>query len=272
MDLTLRAPAKLNLFLEVMGKRPDGFHELRTVMVPISLFDDVRFRRIRSGTRVTFDPPRRGATTVGRAVALIRRRTGWRGGVWIHVTKRIPEGSGLGGGSADGAAVLVGLNRMARLGLAREELSALAARIGSDVPFFLARGPALCAGRGVRVTPLKLERSLRFMVVKPHVSISTADVYGRLRPTRGPRRPVDAFLRALAGGRIEGALFNRLEGPAFALYPPLRRLRRSLGRGALMTGSGSAIFALKERTLRPRFNSARIWNVTLLKNGPGWDE
>jgi 4-diphosphocytidyl-2-C-methyl-D-erythritol kinase len=268
--LTLRAPGKLNLFLEVLGKRPDGYHELRTVMVPVSLFDELTLRRRRRGSRVTFDPPLAGPNTVERAVALARRAAGWRGGVQIHVRKRIPLGAGMGGGSADGAMALVGLDRLLRLGLDRSALGALAARIGSDVPFFLAGGPALCAGRGERVTPLKIDRAWRFTIVHPPFACSTAEIYRRLKLARGPRRRVDPFLRSLARGRLRP--FNRLEATAFALYPALRRLRRALGPGACMTGSGSALFVPGRPRLRLRPDSAKIHRVRLLRTFDPWDE
>lgn len=251
--MILRAPAKLNLFLEVLGRRPDGYHELRTVMAPISFYDDVRLRRARRN-RITFDPPVPGRTTVHRALQLLRRRL--RGGVEIHVTKRIPMGAGLGGGSSDGAATLVGLNRLFRLGLDRETLMDLAAKIGSDVPFFLAGGPALCAGRGERVTPLRLPRAMAFDVVMPDLFCSTPEIYRRLR-LRGPRRRVDDFLRSLAVGRPR--FFNRLEAPAFALYPKLARLRRALGPDARMTGSGAALFRTAGRRRVPG-----SWRVRVL--------
>ena len=245
--MLLRAPAKLNLFLEVLGKRPDGYHEIRTVMVPVSLYDDVRLRRAKR-TRITFDPPVPGRTTVHRALDLVRRRTRFRGGVEIHVTKRIPMGAGLGGGSSDGAATLIGLNRLLRLRLDRDTLFALAARVGSDVPFFLAGGPALCAGRGERVTPLRLPRAMTFDVVMPDLFCSTPEIYRRLRLRGSPRR-VDEFLLGLAAGKPR--FFNRLEGPAFKLYPKLARLRRALGGDARMTGSGAALFRTARRTRVP---------------------
>lgn len=270
MALTLEAPAKLNLFLEVMGRRPDGYHELRTVMVPVSLCDRLEFRRKRAGTRVRFDPPLPGPTTVERAVALVRRRTGFRGGVTVHVHKRIPLGAGLGGGSADGAATLVGLNRLLGLRLGPSDLMELAADIGSDVPFFLAGGPALCAGRGERVTPLKIDWPGRFWLAMPAFSISTAGIYKRLGPDlRGPRRRVEGFLGDLARRRWRP--FNRLEAPAFRERPELRGLLRALGPGARMTGSGAACFVPARRGLRPRPGSARMWSVRLLRSLPGWD-
>lgn len=270
MALTLEAPAKLNLFLEVMGRRPDGYHELRTVMVPVSLCDRLEFRKRRSGTRVKFDPPLPGPNTVERAVALLRRRTGFRGGVEIRVQKRIPLGAGLGGGSADGAAALVGLNRLLHLKLGHPDLMDLAAQIGSDVPFFLAGGPALCSGRGERVVPLKIDWPPRFVLGMPAFSISTAGIYRRLGPgLRGPRRRVEGFLADLVRRRWRP--FNRLEGPAFRERPELRGLLRALGPGARMTGSGAACFVPARRGLRPRPESARIWTVRLLRSLPGWD-
>ena len=170
VDLVVQAPAKLNLFFEVLAKRSDGYHEIETLMCPIDLYDTLHFQEDPSGQlelrcRRVFGaggPSGRGLDEVPegpdnlvvRAVELVRRRTGVRRGAKLRLVKRIPAAAGLGGGSSDAAAALVAANEGWRLGRSRDELAQWAAELGSDVPFFLAGGPAVCRGRGERVTPV----------------------------------------------------------------------------------------------------------------------
>lgn len=244
----LRCPAKLNLFLEVLGRRPDGYHELSTVMAPIGIYDTLTVREARRFTLEVDGPPLPGTNTVEkafRAVAKRRRIPGAR----VSLVKGIPAGSGTGGGSSDAASMIEALDVLYDLGLDRHEV---AAEIGSDVNFFLERGPALCTGRGEKVAPIPSGPELHAVVYFPGFGLSTPAVYGRVREflTRTPRVVIDflnSFGRKGPGG-LESALFNRLEFPAFALHPELAVLRRRLAgllpHGARMTGSGSALYGL----------------------------
>ncbi|HXX93010.1 MAG TPA: 4-(cytidine 5'-diphospho)-2-C-methyl-D-erythritol kinase [Planctomycetota bacterium] len=243
-----RCPAKLNLFLEVLGRRPDGYHDLSTVMVPIDLFDTLEVREARRFELEVEGPPLPGTNTVEKAYRAVARRRKIPG-VRARLKKGIPAGSGMGGGSSDGAAMIEALDTLFDLGLDRH---AVAAEIGSDVNFFLERGAALCTGRGEKVAPLASETRVHVVVAWPGFSLSTAEVYTRVREflTRTPRDVID-FLNTYdrgGPGTLGRALFNRLESAAFDLHPKLGQARRALARlpfaGARMTGSGSALYGL----------------------------
>jgi 4-diphosphocytidyl-2-C-methyl-D-erythritol kinase len=255
--LVTASHAKVNLFLEVIAKRPDGYHDIETVMHEISLADTVRIVNSPAGKiSVECDPPSGGPSgrknLAYRAADLLRRRYGIKRGVKIFIEKRIPAGAGLGGGSSNAAAVLKGLNKLWRLGLGRKELMELAAEVGSDVPFFIVGGTALCTGRGEKVKPMRFKRRLNFVIVMPSFGVSTAKVYRSegLNLTLARKRA-----KLLTWGKASGRnvsicpiLFNRLEEATFRLYPEIKRLKTAVARscsgGALMCGSGSAVFGL----------------------------
>jgi 4-diphosphocytidyl-2-C-methyl-D-erythritol kinase len=248
------APAKVNLFLEVLGNRPDGYHEIATLMLAIDLADELDFTPDEPGElSLTCDAP---ALSVGsdnlvlKAASRLRAETGCPLGARIALRKRIPWAAGLGGGSSDAAAALEGLNELWKLRLSVAELARIGSEIGSDVPFFLNGPAAWCTGRGEVVTPVPIGRPLDLVLVMPPEGLSTADVYRRLTL---PAEPVDgeAARNALASGDVEAlgrALFNRLQEPAFELSPAVadafRRVRGVGAAGCLMSGSGSALFAL----------------------------
>ena len=179
--LTVRAPAKVNLFLEVLGRRPDGYHAVETLMLGVSLFDGLEFRDDPAGAvRLACTDPALGTgpdNLVVRAADLLRQRTGHPGGAAVRLVKRIPWAAGLAGGSSDAAATLAGLNRLWRLGLTREALAELASELGSDVAFFLSPPAAWCTGRGEIVSPLRPGKRLHLVVVSPATGLSTPEVY-----------------------------------------------------------------------------------------------
>jgi 4-diphosphocytidyl-2-C-methyl-D-erythritol kinase len=248
------APAKVNLFLEVRGRRPDGYHEVATLMVPVGLYDTLELADDPAGAdRLECDLP--GLDTgpdnlVRRAVDLVRRRTGRFGGVAVRLHKGIPTAAGLAGGSSDAAATLAGLNRLWRLGWDGAELARAGAELGSDVPFFFAAGAAWCTGRGEHVEPLPLGRPLDFVLATPAEGLSTARVFAAVEL---PDRPLDGedVRRAARAGDVEGLgrrLFNRLQPPAERLCPAVAELSRRLAgegpAGVCLSGSGSTVFAL----------------------------
>lgn len=248
------APAKVNLYLEVLAKRADGYHDIATLMVAVSLCDTLAFKEENSGEiRLECDHP--GLTTgpenlVCRAASLLQRHTGCKRGAVIRLTKRIPFAAGLAGGSSDAAATLAGLNRLWRLGLSTGELATLGAELGSDIAFFFATPAAWCTGRGERVEPLPLGCPLWFVLVHPAFGLSTAEVY---RGVTVPERPEsgDAIRQAVQNGDVEAIgrrLHNRLQVVAERLAPEVAALYerlRGLGpAGQLMSGSGSTLFAL----------------------------
>lgn len=253
---TLRclAPAKVNLFLEVLGKRSDGYHEIATLMLAIDLTDVLDFAPDVDGRlSLTCDDP---ALTIGpdnlvlEAAQRLRQESGCGAGATIRLTKRIPWSAGLGGGSSDAAATLAGLNELWKLGASPAALARIGAELGSDVPFFLNGPAAWCTGRGEKVSPAASGKPLNLVLVKPAEGLATAEVYRRLSV---PSAPIDgeAAKAALAAGDVEvlgRAMFNRLEEPAFELSPAVADWRRRLQAigtaGTLMTGSGSCLFAL----------------------------
>ncbi|KPK57720.1 MAG: hypothetical protein AMK73_09875 [Planctomycetes bacterium SM23_32] len=259
-DLSVRAPAKVNLCLEVLGRRPDGFHEIRTVMQAVSLFDEMDFRLMPEG-RVELSCPEGDVPTgegnlIVRAARLLQRRYAVEQGAAVTLRKRIPVGGGLGGGSADAAMALLALRELWGVEAPPGELGGLAAELGSDVPFFLHGGAALCEGRGERVTPLPVRGPMHFVLVMPGVRVSTAAVYsaaGRRLTGQGPAS--DNVVEALREGDVEllgSCLRNDLQEAAFSLCTDLRAIwdllveaGRQIGaRGCLLSGSGSSFLVL----------------------------
>jgi len=254
--IAVRCPAKLNLFLEVLGRRADGYHELDTVMQAVDLYDELLVTPL-DGEGVWLscsEPslPTDEGNVVVRAALALRERTGCRRGARVALTKRIPMQAGLGGGSSDAAGTLVGLNAAWGLGLTARELGEVAAAVGSDVAFFLGGGTARCTGRGERVEPLDVKGGFHYVLVCPPFGVSTREAYGRLGALTSGRASASILLGSLAAGSIEEAglgLFNRLEDATFALRPELRAVKERMAHtgvfaGVCMTGSGSGIFGL----------------------------
>lgn len=246
-----KAPAKLNLFLEIRGKRPDGYHEIDTVMQELSLADELEVFDCKEVViEVDGLPiPPGGENLVLKAARLLGEAAGCSKGARFRLTKRVPAGAGLGGGSSDAAAALLLLNRHWGLAWDLARLSEVAARIGSDVPFFLFGGTARCTGRGEKVEPLPRLPSRPLVLVWPGLALSTREVYGALRV---PSQTMDAHntLVSIEKG-IYPSAFNRLEEAAFAVAPALEKafawLRSVPGLEApRMSGSGSACFAFWE--------------------------
>lgn len=245
----LRSFAKINLGLEVTGRRRDGYHTLRTIFQTIGLHDALEVReRARSGLRLAGDDPRvswDGTNTIARAFRLIAENCRLSRGLEVFVRKRIPPGAGLGGGSGNAAVMLLFLDRYFGLGLPAGQLAEMAVRLGADVPFFLRGGTALGEGIGERLTPLPALRARPVAVCVPPRPVSTALVFSRFRLTRG-RFPskIQLFLRM---GDLS-ILRNDLESVTFELFPEIRDIREKMVQGGggfvQMTGSGSAVFAL----------------------------
>jgi 4-diphosphocytidyl-2-C-methyl-D-erythritol kinase len=253
-ELVVRAPAKVNLFLEVLRKRPDGFHEIATLMVAVGLHDTLRFADDPAGdVRLDCGPSRLSTgpdNLIVKAALLLRERTGCTRGARIRLTKRIPMMAGLAGGSADAAATLTALNELWRLGRAPSELAAMASEIGSDIAFFFDLPAAWCTGRGEQVQPIAASRKLDLVLICPPFGCATADVYRRVRV---PETPVDgkAVVVAFEAGEVERLgtlLHNRLQLAAEEVAPELGRLLEGIAKhrpvGRLMSGSGSTLIAL----------------------------
>lgn len=262
--IVYRAPAKVNLCLDVLRRRPDGYHDLVSVMQALELHDRVALRpgRPGSGPRlegVAGPPPGAGGplppgeeNSAVRVLRLLEQRLGRPVPVLLHLEKRIPVAAGLGGGSSDAAASLVGTVRLLGLPLPEGALLEVAAAAGSDVPFFVRGGTCLAEGRGEVLTPLAFPGRWPVVLARPPQAVSTAEVYRRLDLRRVRQRPdAAAMARALARGdfaAVCAALGNVLETVTLDLCPAaaaLKRRFRALGApGCLMSGSGPTVFAL----------------------------
>lgn len=240
--LTLAAPAKLNLFLHVTGRRADGYHRLESLFVPIDLADTVELASRDDGAIVRLaDVPgidERDDLSL-RAAHALRQASGASHGASIRLVKRIPQGAGLGGGSSDAASVLLGLNRLWSLGLSRRELTDIGVALGADVPFFLGEGPALARGIGEALTPMSVP--VRFVALAmPRLHVQTASIFASPELTRAtPSVKMNVF--------SEGYGHNDLEAVAVSRFPQVRDAVLALRRAsphARMSGSGACVFAL----------------------------
>src|ERR1700747_3023974 len=178
------APAKINLSLKILGRRSDGFHEIETVIAPISLYDEIKVEKRSGKTGIVFrcdvpSVPQGDHNLVVRAAKAFLAKAKIDAAISIELHKKIPHGAGLGGGSSDAASMLLALNQLFETNLPREALSKIAETIGSDIPFFIFQSPALCKGRGELVTPLKLKKKLSILLLKPAFVVSTAWAYSR---------------------------------------------------------------------------------------------
>ena len=268
------APAKINLFLEVLGRRPSGYHDLRSVLMPVSLCDTLVIEPSADGdiavdlcpdSSVDLDPLRNGTNgenLVVRAARGLRDLTGYPGGARVTLTKHIPIGGGLGGGSSDAAVTLRGLNELWGTGVPLDELAALGAGIGCDVPALVHAKAALIEGLGERVTRLVDAPAgggdngemppLWLVLVNPRFSVSTADVYARCRaPLTSGGPSATNLICSLRGGDVAGVasnLFNGLQATVFDKYPLIEMLARTLSEagaaGVLLSGSGASVFGV----------------------------
>jgi len=274
----VETPAKLNLFLEVLAKREDGFHEIETLMTAISIYDTLYFTTNSEGqlkfncnwaSGMEFSPaaleadqiaplgdlPRDSRNIVWKALEHFRQVAGVEFGATIRLVKRIPTASGLGGASSDAAAALVAANKVWKVGWTHQRLSKLAADLGSDIPFFLGGEPrgsrvAICRGRGERIEMVPCMMRLHFVIVRPPVGLSTPAVYARCRPAEEPVA-VAPLVEALQHGcpRDLGQLLrNRLETAAEGLSPWVGKLRAEFAKlhllGHQMSGSGTGYFGI----------------------------
>jgi 4-diphosphocytidyl-2-C-methyl-D-erythritol kinase len=258
-EVRVPAFAKINLRLEVLGKRPDGFHELRTIFQTISLKDDLRLEksrkpgidlRIQGNSSLSTEPPDKNL--VYRAVDAVRCELGIKDGVAIGLRKTIPAGRGMGGGSSNAAAALLGYLRLVKKQLPRERLFAIAAGLGADVPFFLEGGRAVGIGKGDEIYPLSDIPKRHVLVVSPQaIHVPTPDAYRWLNApqlTNFAGNPKLYGFCALAWSLQGGPLLNDFEEAVFQQHPRLAEIKRELLQNgateALLAGSGSAVFGV----------------------------
>ena len=275
------APAKLNLSLVVLGKRADGFHEIESLMVPVTLHDTLSVRattalginlRVIFGGRLAHpsaaalrrDVPSDASNLVVRAAQALADEAGVEQGLDVELVKAIPSGAGLGGGSSDAAAVLLAASRAWKLNWPRERLAAIGATIGSDIPFFFAGGGTIASGRGEQIQPVTIP-PFWAVIACPAVGLSTAAVYARCAPDVSQHGTATRLAQALSQGRLSQALsllHNALEQPARELCPEVERLLADFTRAGavrpLLTGSGSACFAMTRTFMEARHIAARL--------------
>ena len=283
--LSLKAYAKVNLALEVLGRRGDGYHEIVSVMQTIGLYDVLTFE---AADEIEFSCSapelQTGDNLVLKAVHALREATGEKAGARITLEKKIPQDAGLGGGSSDAAAALKGLNRLWGLGLAAARLAEIAAGIGSDVPFFIYGGACLAQGRGEKITTLPDIRSAWFVLLKPDVTIpanKTATLYGMLRPAHysGGGLAAGAADRLKKGETSTGTFYNAFDRVAEAAYPGLEHYREALAKAGAgdihLAGSGPLLFSMfdsREEALAVQTKLSLIKMDSILAPGVARDE
>ncbi len=259
-SITLKAPAKINLILDIVGKRDDGYHNLRSVMQAISIFDNitlsVKGEKCKlpsiSITCTKNDIPTNESNIAYKACRAFNKAIGEMpfDSIAVHIEKHIPSGAGLAGGSSDGATVLIGLNKLCGSTLSTGELCKIGASIGADVPFCIVGGTALCEGIGEKITPLKSLPDCEILVVKPDISISTPLSYKRFDKLENPRlSDFDKFMTSLNSGNlaaISKTLSNSLEDVTNeSIIDEIKcEMIKSGALGSVMTGSGSAVFGI----------------------------
>jgi len=287
-SITLLSPAKVNLTLEVLGVRPDGYHEIRSLIQPVDLFDEVRIETLEGGgidvSSSGIDIPAGNENLAWKAADMFLNESRLDSGVTITIKKKIPPGSGLGGGSSNAAAVLTGLNRITNA-LPEEKLFGIAPGLGADVAFFLRSVASVAEGMGERITIVKDFPLLYYVILCPNLHVSTAEVYRKwdeLNRGRHGNKPAGGIYETIGQIKEETGdfrLFNDLEEPACELHPEIKAFKQilaSLGPGnVLMTGSGSAVFAafrdeLEALVIYEYLKTSPTFQVFFVRGIRGW--
>ena len=273
----IHCPAKINLFLDVICKRPDGYHNIETIFQTISLSDSLEIELAASGTTITSNNSSIPLDETNLAVKAFRKLAGivtYNGGIRIHIEKNIPPEAGLGGGSSNAAATLLAMNHLLQAGMSEAQLCALGGELGADVPFFIFGGLAAAWQIGDKMLQLPPLPGSHLVVAIPHnVAVSTKEAYGTLGAAECKNALPESLsdcserLRANVGAlrsstplpdieKITSILYNAFEQPVFTQYPAIARMKDALlaagARGALMSGSGSAVFALADSSEHAR--------------------
>ncbi|MDF2961896.1 MAG: ispE [Paenibacillus sp.] len=268
MKVFEKAPAKINLMLDVLRKREDGYHEVEMIMTMVDLADRIEMQELPRDTIIISSQagyiPLDEKNLAFQAARLIKERYDVKQGVYIHLDKKIPVAAGLAGGSSDAAATLRGLNRLWQLNIPTQELQRLGAELGSDVPFCVTGGTAIARGRGEKLEPIEAPPQCWVVLAKPPINVSTADIYGRLRANNIQHHPsAEQVLEAIQLKRFDllcERLGNVLEEVTLDLYPEVRQLKECMVRlgaeGVLMSGSGPTVFGLVSKEAKV----ARIYN------------
>ncbi|MCD1261896.1 4-(cytidine 5'-diphospho)-2-C-methyl-D-erythritol kinase [Paenibacillus athensensis] len=271
MKVFEKAPAKINLSLDVLHKRADGYHEVEMIMTMVDLADRIEMQELPRDTIIISSQagyiPLDEKNLAFQAARLIKDRYEVKRGVYIHLDKKIPVAAGLAGGSSDAAATLRGLNRLWELNIPSRELQELGAELGSDVPFCVTGGTAIARGRGEQLEPIESPPQCWVVLAKPPINVSTSEIYGKLRAKEIRRHPstadVVAAIRSKRFDKLCEGLGNVLEEVTLELYPEVRHLKECMERlgadGVLMSGSGPTVFGLvsKEAKVPRIYNGLR---------------
>lgn len=276
LELRLKALAKINLGLDVLRRREDGYHEVRMVMQTVGLYDRIILKKTRKpGIRVKtnlYYLPENENNLVYQAAKLLMDEFGIKNGVFIDLQKFIPVAAGMAGGSSDAAAVLFGMNRMFSLRLSKEELMQRGVTIGADVPYCIMRGTALAEGIGEQLSPLQPMPRCKVLIAKPPISVSTKFVYENLKLDEDILHPdIDGLIERINAGDLRGAaarMGNVLESVTIPNYPVIAQIREEMIKGgalnAMMSGSGPTVFGLfeEERLAQQAYQKLRRGDLT----------
>jgi len=271
--LTLQAQAKINWFLLILGRREDGFHDIQTLMQRVTLADTLTFEASDRIELISSMHIPAEENLVWRAASLLKEHASVKDGARITLEKTIPSSAGLGGGSSDAATTLKGLNKLWNIGLSDKTLMALAARLGSDVPFFIGSPAAEATGRGEIVSPVEIKRSWSLLIAKPDFGVSTPWAYQHAKERTAELIDTQWFARTLDAGdftSLEDMMVNHLEPPVIEAHPEVWELvdrMRDLGaRASAMSGSGTAVygvFDMHEEAERAMLLMAPYWCVAV---------
>ncbi|MBE6903716.1 MAG: 4-(cytidine 5'-diphospho)-2-C-methyl-D-erythritol kinase [Ruminococcaceae bacterium] len=255
-SITLQCPAKINLSLDILGKRPDGYHELQTIMQSVSLYDEISIKKTDSeGISLSCNfsyIPIDERNVAYKAAKLFFEATGINQSIHISIKKIIPVGAGLAGGSTNAAGVLIGLNKMFDFPLSEHKILEIGKAVGADVPFCINGGTCFCEGLGEILTPLKPMPNCYFVIVKPKESVSTPKVYSMLSKNAIINRPfTDKLLQTIEDGNLNlltKYVFNVMEDTAISICPSISTVKSMLSKYSpmcvMMSGSGSSVFAI----------------------------
>lgn len=276
--IKLKARAKINLTLDVLGRRPNGYHDLKMVMQTVSLYDGVYIKKInRDGIKLKSNIewlPVDERNLAVKAAMLLREKYNIKEGIFIELDKRIPVAAGLAGGSSDCAAVLVGMNRLFDLNIPLNKLMEYGLKLGADVPYCIMRGTALAEGVGEVLTELNSCPLCYIVLVKPPISVSTAFVFQNLKLDTIVQRPnTEKMISAIENKNIDqvaNSLCNVLEGVVFPIHGEVKKLKQELlklgATGALMSGSGPTVYGLFKNKFEAETAAANVKNKFDLKD------
>ncbi|KGA96449.1 4-diphosphocytidyl-2C-methyl-D-erythritol kinase [Alkalihalobacillus alcalophilus ATCC 27647 = CGMCC 1.3604] len=261
MKYSIKAPAKINLTLDTLKKRSDGYHEVEMIMTTVDLADRLDLADREDG-KIVIDVsegfvPNDHRNLAYQAADILRKHCNITRGVSIYITKRIPVSAGLAGGSSDAAATLKGLNQLWSLGLSLDELAELGAKIGSDIPFCIYGGTALATGRGEKIEKIASPPPCWVILAKPPIGVSTADIYNRLNVDEILHPNTSEMIRAIENQDFQSicaGLHNTLESVTLDLYPEVKKIKEQMLKfgadGVLMSGSGPTVFGLVQKESR----------------------